>query len=103
MTVANCARAANASGYEMFGIEYSQECHVGHTIGATALLRSNTSCSMPCRGNNSEYCGNGDFLQTYQLTSNITKIIYFEEPKPTTTTPVAAYVIYQSSIFECRS
>lgn len=85
MTVANCARAANSSGYEIFGIEYSQECWADRRLDVASMLKSNSSCSMPCKGNSSEWCGAGDFLQTYQLTSNITEIVYFREP--TTNTP----------------
>ena len=103
MTVANCARAANVTGYVLFGIEYryvrplasrrelidSQECWAGWSLDASSKLRSNASCSMPCKGNSSEYCGNGDYLQTYQLTSNITSIEYFKEAQPSTTTAAA--------------
>lgn len=89
MTIANCARAANSSGYLYFGIEYSQECWADMRIATSSMLRSNASCNMPCKGNSSEFCGSGDLLQTYQLTSNITSIVYFKEAQPTTTTAAA--------------
>jgi hypothetical protein len=91
MTILNCANAANASGYLFFGAEYGGECWAGDKIAASSQIRSNSSCNMACRGNDTEWCGAGDFLQMYQLTSNITKIVYFEPPAPTTkTTPVPA-------------
>ena len=71
---------------------YGGECWAGEALAPSSMLRSNTSCSMPCKGNDTEFCGAGDFLQTYQLTSNITKIIYYEEAKPTTTTAATPYV-----------
>lgn len=92
MTVANCARAANVSGYVIFGVEYSQECKAGWSLDASSKLSSNSSCSMQCKGNSSEYCGNGGFLSTYQLTSNITSIVYFKEAQPTTAAPATTYV-----------
>jgi hypothetical protein len=86
MSIANCARAANSSGYEVFGVEYAQECWAGKRLASSSNLRSNSSCNMPCRGNDTEWCGAGDFLSTYQLTSNITEIVYFTESKPSPTT-----------------
>jgi hypothetical protein len=85
MTILNCARAANASGYIYFGVEYSQECWADFTLATSSSLKSNASCSMTCKGNNTEWCGAGDFLQTYQLTSNITEIVYYTDPNPTAT------------------
>ena len=96
MSIMNCARAANISGYEIFGVEYAQECWVGHQLASSSKLRSNSSCNMPCRGNDTEWCGAGDFLSTYQLTSNITDIVYFTEarPSPTTAAPTTYVFIY---------
>lgn len=87
MTIVNCANAANASGYVFFGTEYGGECWAANTIDSSSRLRSNSSCNMACRGNDTEWCGAGDYLQMYQLTSNITTIVYFTEsaaPAPTT-------------------
>lgn len=85
MTVLNCARAANASGYPLFGVEYATECWAGYRLDPSSELSSNSSCNMACKNNDTEWCGAGDFLQTYQLTSNITEIVYFTETKPTST------------------
>lgn len=90
MTILNCANAANASGYVFFGAEYGGECWASNVIDSSSQIRSNTSCNMACRGNDTEWCGAGDHLQMYQLTSNITKIVYFTEssaPSPTTPAP----------------
>lgn len=90
MTILNCANAANASNYIYFGTEYGGECWAANAIDQSSQIRSNSSCNMACRGNDTEWCGAGDFLQMYQLTSNITKIVYYEPPVPTTTTAAPA-------------
>ncbi|KAK4969922.1 hypothetical protein LTR66_011603 [Elasticomyces elasticus] len=68
--------AAGCQGYTYFGVEFSNECYCGNTLGAgSALLPgstpSATGCSSLCGGNTTEYCGGGSKLNLYQLNAAV--------------------------------
>ncbi|EQK98548.1 Carbohydrate-binding WSC [Ophiocordyceps sinensis CO18] len=64
MTVAKCTAACKASGYPLAGVEYGAECYCGKRIsnGAKSV---DGGCSMPCKGNSSEFCGGGGRLNVF--------------------------------------
>jgi hypothetical protein len=63
-TVETCTSwcAANRFGY--CGVEYGDECYGDYSLPAT-LAAPDSDCSMPCAGNSSQICGNGDRLSVY--------------------------------------
>jgi hypothetical protein len=63
-TVETCTSwcAANKFGY--CGVEYGDECYGDYSLPAT-LAAPDSDCSMPCAGNSSQICGNGDRLSVY--------------------------------------
>ncbi|MCJ1473472.1 hypothetical protein MMC13_002123 [Lambiella insularis] len=68
-TVGLCAAAC--TGFVYFGMEYSNQCYCGNTIGPGTSEVTGTSpeingCSMPCRGSSTEYCGGINRLDLYQ-------------------------------------
>ncbi|KAF4556435.1 WSC domain-containing protein 3 [Elsinoe fawcettii] len=68
---------SKCSGYQYFGVEYSNECYCGNTIQTGSTLvpgatPADTSCNMLCGGNSSEYCGGPNRLNMYKLNSTIT-------------------------------
>ncbi|KAF1350122.1 WSC domain-containing protein, partial [Delphinella strobiligena] len=67
MTLENCA--AFCSGYEYFGIEYAEECYCGSCFNGGSTILAQSKCEMTCTGNPSEYCGAGNALSVYQLSS----------------------------------
>lgn len=94
MTVALCTSACNTAGYSYAGVEYAQECctfqqsiplclrrffadaisaDCGNTIsnGGTLASAGLSDCNMACSGNSSEYCGAGNRLDMYELSSAI--------------------------------
>ncbi|CAD6446517.1 86c7ab1a-b181-4c17-907e-67653ddef4d4 [Sclerotinia trifoliorum] len=69
-TIESCQKIC--SGFEYFGMEYSNECYCGATINAGSVLQAGiiptiNGCDMLCAGNASEYCGGGSRLNMYQL------------------------------------
>ncbi|KJZ73667.1 hypothetical protein HIM_07000 [Hirsutella minnesotensis 3608] len=65
MTVAKCTAACKASGATLAGLEYGGECYCGSKIANGAEL-ADDGCTMPCKGNSSEYCGGGSRLNVYE-------------------------------------
>ena len=67
MTLESCA--AFCGGSTFFGTEYGRECFCGNTLGAGSSPTAQSDCSMTCAGNAFEYCGAGNRLELYRLTS----------------------------------
>lgn len=90
MTVEKCQAYCYANGkYPYFSLEYAQECQCGNSINfAIATITSDSSCGMTCKGNNSEYCGAGNFAQVYNL--NGTKFNYTQPTSSAAATTVVA-------------
>ncbi|APA14815.1 hypothetical protein sscle_13g095850 [Sclerotinia sclerotiorum 1980 UF-70] len=84
-TIESCQKIC--SGFEYFGMEYSNECYCGATINAGSVLQASTipavnGCDMLCAGNASEYCGGSSRLNMYQLNGTVST------PTPAPTGPI---------------
>ncbi|KAK3308814.1 uncharacterized protein B0T15DRAFT_411620 [Chaetomium strumarium] len=67
MTLESCA--AYCSGFTYFGTEYGRECYCGNSLNAGSKPAPVTECNMVCAGDATEYCGAGNRLELYRLTS----------------------------------
>ncbi|KAK3671659.1 fungal class II heme-containing peroxidase [Recurvomyces mirabilis] len=66
MTIENCLAVCTSNGFTIGGTEYSQECWCGSSIlNAATCASDQTTCYMPCKGNNAETCGGPDRLNLY--------------------------------------
>ncbi|KAI4195074.1 MAG: hypothetical protein LQ350_007405 [Teloschistes chrysophthalmus] len=63
MTVAMCGDFCD--GFNYFGIEYASECYCSSLIANGAKKTTDSSCSMTCSGNSTQYCGAGNRLTVY--------------------------------------
>ncbi|KAF8849870.1 heme peroxidase [Acephala macrosclerotiorum] len=68
MTIEMCA--SDCSGYSYFGVEYGGECYCGNTLASTSALAALSDCSFICPGNSYEYCGAGNRLEMYLLSTS---------------------------------
>ncbi|KAH8886192.1 WSC-domain-containing protein [Thozetella sp. PMI_491] len=68
MTVESCA--SYCSGYEYFGVEYSNECYCGSYFSNITSLIGDASCYAMCSGNELEVCGGPSALSVYKLSPN---------------------------------
>ncbi|KAF2426201.1 WSC-domain-containing protein [Tothia fuscella] len=91
MTVELCA--AFCSAYPYFSVEYAQECYCGNSISNTiATLTFDSLCqTMTCKGNNSEYCGAGNYAQIYQL-NGMKPTLSLSSAAATSSSPISASV-----------
>jgi hypothetical protein len=67
MTLELCA--AYCAGFTYFGTEYGRECYCGNSLNAGSVSAPVTECSMTCGGDPYEYCGAGNRLELYRLSS----------------------------------
>ncbi|KAI9890524.1 MAG: hypothetical protein M1814_003863 [Vezdaea aestivalis] len=67
LTIASCLTACK--GYAYAGAEYGRECYCGNTLNAGSTKKADSSCSIVCAGNKTEYCGAGNFLSLYKTNS----------------------------------
>jgi hypothetical protein len=67
MTLESCA--TYCQGFTYFATEYGRECYCGNNLNAGSVTAPLTECSMPCAGNQLEYCGAGNRLELYKLSS----------------------------------
>jgi hypothetical protein len=67
MTIEQCM--SDCSAYSHFGVEYGGECYCGNVINTGSVLATLSDCSFICPGNAYEYCGAGNRLEMYELTS----------------------------------
>ncbi|KAH7419006.1 hypothetical protein BKA64DRAFT_633711 [Cadophora sp. MPI-SDFR-AT-0126] len=70
MTSELCASKCDA--YVYWGIEYYGECYCGNELAASSTQAPLEDCSFICPGNPNEYCGAGNRLELYKLTSAAT-------------------------------
>ncbi|KAK4452274.1 putative fungistatic metabolite [Podospora aff. communis PSN243] len=71
MTLESCATFC--SDFTYFGVEYSRECFCGNALAAGSVAAPESDCSMICAGNPFQYCGAGNRLELYKLTSEVTE------------------------------
>ncbi|KAF4819422.1 WSC domain-containing protein [Colletotrichum tropicale] len=87
MTVESCVAACSAAGYQIAGVEYSQECWCDNQIQNGGVLTLPTDgCNMLCRGNTYETCGGSNRLNIYAsynlnlaLPSSSSSSTYFQQ------------------------
>ncbi|KAK6418200.1 hypothetical protein LTR95_017230, partial [Oleoguttula sp. CCFEE 5521] len=64
-TIQTCTTYCSNNGFNFAGLEYGTECYCDFTLPSTAVQEPEIDCSMPCAGNSSQICGNGDRLSIY--------------------------------------
>ncbi|KAF4825695.1 WSC domain-containing protein [Colletotrichum siamense] len=69
MTLEMCASFCSSSNYGVFGVEYSGECYCGNSLDTASKKVAETECTMKCKGNNAELCGDGNRLNVFALPS----------------------------------
>ncbi|CAG8960213.1 hypothetical protein HYFRA_00012731 [Hymenoscyphus fraxineus] len=69
MTLESCS--SSCVGFTYFGVEYGGECYCGNVLDATSTLAPLGDCGFTCPGNQYEYCGAGNRLELYKLTSMV--------------------------------
>lgn len=67
MTLEMCA--SDCAGYTYWGAEYGGECYCGNAFNAGSVNASESDCSFACPGNALEFCGAGNRLSSYYLSS----------------------------------
>jgi hypothetical protein len=71
MTLESCATFCKGSKF--FATEYGRECYCGDSLRQGSVpATKQTECNMLCAGDKSSYCGAGDRMQLYELTSSTT-------------------------------
>ncbi|KAK4103952.1 heme peroxidase [Parathielavia hyrcaniae] len=85
MTLESCA--AYCEGFTYFGTEYGRECYCGNSLNAGSVPAPDSECNMLCAGDALEYCGAGNRLELYRLT---TISLSTSEAAMTSTTSAAA-------------
>ena len=74
MTHEMCFYLCGNLGYTYAGLEYGQECWCGNNFDDLTPPLADDRCSMPCAGDATETCGNGNTLQLYaQSTRQISR------------------------------
>lgn len=64
-TVETCTSWCVANNFGYCGVEYGSQCYGDYSLPAGSLTAPESDCSMPCAGNSSQICGNGDRLSVY--------------------------------------
>ncbi|RPB22743.1 WSC-domain-containing protein [Terfezia boudieri ATCC MYA-4762] len=64
MTIEKCIDYCVSKGQTYAGLQYSNECYCGTSIAADR--KGGYLCAMPCTGNASEICGDGQRLSVYK-------------------------------------
>ncbi|CZR57380.1 related to beta-1,3 exoglucanase precursor [Phialocephala subalpina] len=98
MTIEMCA--SDCSGYSYFGVEYGGECYCGNTLASTSTLAALSDCSFICPGNSYEYCGAGNRLEMYLLStsaSSSSSPVSSSTPKSSSASSVVSTTSFSSS------
>ncbi|PNS14683.1 hypothetical protein CAC42_1705 [Sphaceloma murrayae] len=87
---------SQCSGYQYFGVEYSNECYCGNTLQTGSVLVAGTDvattgCNMVCGGNSSEYCGGPNRLNLYKLNGTVTTTPSAPTGGPTAVSAIGNY------------
>ncbi|CAM9606981.1 unnamed protein product, partial [Phaeothamnion confervicola] len=63
-----CARICH--DYKFFGLQGSDTCYCGNSIGKVSSLGDSEMCNMPCKGHSGQTCGGADSNSVFKLTDN---------------------------------
>jgi hypothetical protein len=63
-TVETCTSWCAANKFSYCGLEYGSECYGDYSLRVN-ITAPESDCSMPCAGNSSQLCGNGNRLGVY--------------------------------------
>ena len=66
MTDESCIAYCSGKKYGIAGLEYSQECFCGNTLGSGSIATPAGDCNMGCSGNSSEACGGPNRLTVFE-------------------------------------
>jgi len=92
MTIEMCIEKCVSKGYSYVGLQYSTECYCGDSIAADR--KGDYLCAMPCAGDASEICGDGQRLSVYKEgLDGLTNA-----PKPKKPAPVVAPTLTSAKI-----
>ncbi|KAF8863956.1 WSC-domain-containing protein [Acephala macrosclerotiorum] len=69
VTNTNCVDYCSKRGFSMAGTEYGGQCFCGNELSGSSAL-SDTSCDMPCEGDETQTCGGGLALSVYSKSSS---------------------------------
>jgi hypothetical protein len=58
MTIERCYRHCKSRGFPYFGIQVGEQCFCGNSYGKWGH-KLDTDCSMKCKGNSKQFCGEG--------------------------------------------
>ncbi|KAH8672637.1 hypothetical protein BGZ60DRAFT_282514 [Tricladium varicosporioides] len=95
MTLEKCAAAC--TGFTYWGVEYGGECYCGSALDSTSTLASLSDCSFVCPGNQYEYCGAGNRLEMYQLSSQVSTSSSVSSTKGSTSSSSFSSTVSSSS------
>lgn len=68
-TVETCTAWCASNKFSYCGLEYGSECYGDYRLPQSTVQAEGADCSMPCAGNSSQVCGNGNRLSVY--TNNV--------------------------------
>jgi hypothetical protein len=71
-TAPNCLGLCQQYGYMSAGMEYGDECYCGdnsYLIASGSTKRPDTECTVPCSGDATAICGDGNRLSYYEYTN----------------------------------
>lgn len=64
-TVQTCTTWCASNKFSYCGLEYGSECYGDYNLPENYATAPESDCSMPCAGNSSQICGNGNRLSVY--------------------------------------
>ncbi|ETN45874.1 uncharacterized protein HMPREF1541_00055 [Cyphellophora europaea CBS 101466] len=67
MTNELCGQYCHRKGFSVYGTEYARECYCGDSHSALQVSEGN--CSMICKGDTTQFCGAGNRLSLWTITT----------------------------------
>lgn len=100
-TLDKCAATCTSRGFSLFGVEYGGECWCDNVLASTSAKVADEECNFICPGDINQYCGAGDRLELYELTSLISTTSTGATPSttvPPISTTLSTSVVSTSSV-----
>jgi hypothetical protein len=72
VTSTKCVEYCSARGFSIAGTEYGGQCFCGNELARSKQVEE-SSCNMPCEGDNGELCGGGLALSVYEKKADAKK------------------------------